>query len=137
MVDRLGHGEHLLGTGRLEHIADGAAVEHALAHIAQKQREVSGAASGRNAHLARVLTLGDKAVKIPLNAHQFVGVRGINAFQHFGNECFRCVDDFFHRLVSPLYDNALFLGKAGEYPFCDTPPHAKSDFASRRFKEVF
>ena len=44
---------------------------------------------------------------------------------------------FFIALSLLLYDNALILGKSGEYPFCDTPPHAKSDFASRRFKEVF
>ena len=69
LVDRFGHGKHLLGAGRLEHIADGTTVEHAFAHVAKEQREMSGAASGCNAHLARVFALGDKAVKITLNAH--------------------------------------------------------------------
>ena len=101
LIDFLGYSEHLFRTGGLEHITDGTSVEHAFAHIAKEQREMSGAASGRNAHLACVLALRNKAVKISLNAHQFVRVRGIDAFQHFGNECFRCVDDFFHRLVSP------------------------------------
>src|SRR5690554_534868 len=51
-VDALGDVGDLLDAGRLEHVADGAAVQHTLADIAEEHRQVAGAAAGHQADLA-------------------------------------------------------------------------------------
>ena len=50
--DALGDGSHLVGAGRGEDVAHRAAVQHALADVAEKDGEMARAAAGGQRHLA-------------------------------------------------------------------------------------
>jgi hypothetical protein len=84
--------------GRLEHVADRAAVEHALADVAEEHRQVPRTAAGRERDLS-----GDRGVRAHdrvdvLGEGQELGVGLQQTIQHLGDVVVGVVQDLAHTL---------------------------------------
>ena len=86
----------LLGAGRLEHAAHGAAVQQILPHIAQEQGQVARAAAGDDGDLAGDLLLGAVAAQIAVHIAHLIPVGPIDALEHIVGILGGIVDDLFH-----------------------------------------
>jgi hypothetical protein len=114
-VAGLDHVGHLLGGGGGEHIADGASVQEALAHVAEEDRQVAAPAAGDDRHLAlpgRRIAQDDAIV--PVQRAQTVAVCQDDAFDHFVHETFRRVHDLLHGHSLSNRDLCQILPHPGE-----------------------
>ena len=83
-------------TVNLEDAADAAAVNQAVADVAQEQGQVAGAAAGDDGDLAVLLVGGAVAAKVVRRALDLVGVGGVDALEHLVDVVLRGVDDLLH-----------------------------------------
>ena len=91
----------LRGRG-LEDAAYAAAVDQAVAHIAQEQRQMAGATARDDGYLAGLLLLPAVAAQVVVYIFHLVAVGGIDAFEHFVYVIFRCIDNLLHKCSSSL-----------------------------------
>ena len=96
LVDGLGDFEHLVRARRLKHPTDGATVEQSLAHVAEKKRQVTRAATGRDPDLAFDEILRHHAPLVVGNEAHLARVGGVDAFEHFVDEILGLVEEFLH-----------------------------------------
>ncbi len=96
-VDRPRHLEHLVGRGRGEDIPDRRAVDEPLAQPADEQRQVAGAAAGRDADLAGHRGDGPDDRSRIAGDPQLRRVGTDESLEHLVDEVDRCVEDLLHR----------------------------------------
>ena len=99
-VDRLDGLKDLVGRGRGEHRASHSAVEHAGADIAAVGGFVAAAAAGNQRDL--VALVGAHEHIGAFHALHILGMGLDDAFQHFVDDVFGIVDEFFHGCLSPV-----------------------------------
>ena len=107
-IQNTGPGFHFLGDivdllcrRGLKHAADAAAIEQALAHITQEQRQMARATAGDNGHLAVLLLGSAVAAQVAVHIFYLIAVGIIDTFEHLVHIVFRRVDNFFHKNVPP------------------------------------
>ena len=91
------HVRHALCRRRGEHVADGAAVQQAAAHVAQEHRQMAAAARGDDADLALARRIGgEQHALVAVEQLDLVAVRRDDAVHRLVYEVLRLVDDLSH-----------------------------------------
>ena len=95
-LDLLGDVVDLLGRRGLENAADAAAVEQALADVAEEEGQVTGAAAGDDGDLAVLLPGGAVAAQVVRGGLDLLGEGGVDALEHLVGVGLGGVDDLLH-----------------------------------------
>ena len=95
-MDPPGHVEHGVAARRIEHVADGAAVEQAAADVAEEHRQVPGPAAGGERHLALHRRVGAHDRDRLAGERQLIRMRLDQSVEHLGDEVLGSVDQLLH-----------------------------------------
>src|SRR5690606_21306926 len=86
----------LFDRGRLEHVTDGAAIQHALPHVAKEYGQVARAAARHQADFALNRGIGPYQRVDVVDKGELLGVGLVQPIEHVGDELFGVIQDLLH-----------------------------------------